>query len=40
MSEDRAEMNDLASEDPDLVSRMSADYAAWAERSQVVPFGS
>ena len=40
ISNDRAEMNDLAATNPELVSKMSAEYDAWAERCQVVPFGS
>ena len=40
ISRDRAEMDDLAAANPELVSKMSAEYDSWAARCQVVPFGS
>jgi arylsulfatase len=40
MEEDRTEMNNLISEQPDIATRMIAQYDDWAQRAGVVPFGS
>ena len=40
MSADRTEMNNLASEHPDLVKKMTAMYDDWAKRSYVLPWAS
>lgn len=38
MEKDRIEMHDLADLHPDMVRKMSADYAAWAKRVGVQPW--
>ncbi|MCQ6561416.1 arylsulfatase [Paenibacillus mendelii] len=37
MEEDRTELNNLASDNPERVKEMSDKYEAWAQRSRVVP---
>jgi arylsulfatase len=37
MQVDRTELNNLADEQPDRVSRMAAQWQAWAERAHVLP---
>ena len=38
LAEDRIEMKDLAASEPARVAKMKAQYAAWAKRSQVLPW--
>ena len=38
LAEDRIEMKDLAAAEPARVARVTAQYDAWAKRSQVVPW--
>ena len=40
MEKDRTEMHNLAAKHPEITSRMTAQYAQWAEERGVVPFGS
>ena len=40
MEKDRTEMHDLASQRPELVSKMARQYDTWAGERGVVPFGS
>jgi len=40
MEKDRTEMNDLVEEHPDVAERLIGEYDAWAERANVVLFGS
>ena len=40
MVKDRTEMNNLIEDQPEIATRMIAQYDAWAERAGVVPFGS
>ncbi len=40
MSEDRAEMRDIAESNPEKVSELSSAYESWATRCRVVPYGS
>jgi arylsulfatase len=40
MEADRTEMHDLADRNPELTTKMAAQYAQWAQERGVVPFGS
>ncbi|MCH2063977.1 MAG: arylsulfatase [Roseibacillus sp.] len=40
MEKDRTEMHNLAAKQPEITSRMTAQYEQWAKERGVVPFGS
>ncbi len=40
MEADRTEMNNLAARQPDIVKRMTSQWDAWAQRSDVLPLGT